>query len=134
TADVNRLIAYYKSPLGRISRALVREQVIGLAEDVTGRRILCVGFATPYLRFALDKAERVLAFMPACQGASAWPRECPSRTVLSDPPEVPLTAPAIDLTIAAHALEHVADAEEMMRDPSRITAPTGNVIIVVSRR
>ena len=26
TADVTRLIAYYKSPLGRISRALVREQ------------------------------------------------------------------------------------------------------------
>lgn len=28
SSDVTRLIAYYKTPLGRISRALVREQVL----------------------------------------------------------------------------------------------------------
>ncbi len=78
TSDVSRLIGYYKSPLGRISRALVREQVMALAGDVRSKRVLGLGFATPYLRFALEPAERVLAFMPARQGASAWPREGPS--------------------------------------------------------
>src|SRR5690606_37456081 len=74
-SDVARLISYYKSPLGRISRTLVRDQIVDLAGDVSGRRVLGLGFATPYLRFALKPAERVLAFMPARQGASAWPRE-----------------------------------------------------------
>ncbi|WP_108398192.1 class I SAM-dependent methyltransferase [Devosia submarina] len=134
STDVQRLISYYKSPLGRISRALVREQVIGLAEDVTGKRILGLGFATPYLRFTLDRAERVLAFMPARQGASAWPREGPSHTILCDPLEMPLTDSAIDLTIAIHALEHVADEEELMRELWRITAPNGELILVVPRR
>lgn len=134
TVDVTRLIAYYKSPLGRISRALVREQVAGLAEDVTGKRVLGLGFATPYMRFTLDRAERVLAFMPSRQGASAWPREGPSHTVLCDPLEMPLPDAAIDLTIAIHALEHVADAEELMRELWRITAPNGELILVVPRR
>lgn len=134
TADVQRLISYYRSPLGRISRALVREQVIGLAENVAGKRILGLGFATPYLRFTLDKAERVLAFMPARQGASAWPREGPSHTVLCDPLEMPLNDSSIDLTVAIHALEHVADDEELMRELWRITAPNGELILVVPRR
>ena len=134
TIDVSRLIAYYKSPLGRISRALVREQVVGLAQDVRGKRVLGLGFSTPYLRFALEHAERVLAFMPARQGASAWPREGPSHTVLCDPLEMPLTDAAIDLTIAVHALEHVADAEELMRELWRITAPNGQLVLIVPRR
>jgi SAM-dependent methyltransferase len=134
TTDVQRLISFYKSPLGRISRALVREQVMGLSEDVSGKRVLGLGFATPYLRFTLDKAERVLAFMPARQGASAWPREGPSRTVLCDPLEMPLTDASVDLTIAIHALEHVADDEELMRELWRITAPNGELVLVVPRR
>lgn len=134
TSDVARLIEYYKSPLGRISRALVREQIIGLAGDVRGKRLLGLGFATPYMRFALEPAERVLAFMPNRQGASAWPREGPSHTVLCDPLEMPLTDAAIDLTIAVHALEHIADAEELMRELWRITAPNGQLLIVVPRR
>ena len=134
TSDVARLIDYYKSPLGRISRALVREQVVALAGNVRGKRVLGLGFATPYLRFTLEEAERVLAFMPARQGASAWPREGPSCTVLCDPLEMPLTDAAIDLTIAVHALEHIADAEELMRELWRITAPNGELVLVVPRR
>jgi SAM-dependent methyltransferase len=134
TADVTRLIAFYKSPLGRISRALVREQVMGLCPSVEGKRVLGLGFATPYLRFTLDKAERVLAFMPSRQGASAWPREGPSHTVLCDPLEMPLTDAAVDLTILVHALEHIADAEELMRELWRVTAPNGEVVLVVPRR
>ena len=134
TADVQRLIGFYRSPLGRIARTLVREQVVALAHDVQGKRVLGLGFATPYLRFTLDQAERVLAFMPSRQGASAWPREGPSHTVLCDPLEMPLTDAAIDLTIAIHAIEHVADAEELMRELWRITAPNGDLILVVPRR
>lgn len=134
SSDVARLIEYYKSPLGRISRALVREQIIELARDVRGKRLLGLGFATPYLRFALEPAERLLAFMPARQGASSWPREGPSCTVLCDPLEMPLTDAAVDMTIAIHMLEHVADAEEMMRELWRVTAPNGHLLLVVPRR
>ncbi len=134
TPDVNRLIGFYKSPLGKISRALVREVISNFAGNVAGQRVIGLGFASPYLRFALEKAERVLAFMPARQGASAWPREGPSHTVLSDPLELPLTDAAVDLIIAVHSLEHITDAEEFMRELWRVAAPNARLIVVVPRR
>ncbi len=134
TPDVSRLIAFYKSPLGQIARALLREEVIRMAGNVKGLRLLGLGFATPYLRFSLAEAERVLAFMPARQGASSWPREGPSHTVLCDPLEMPLTDAAVDLIIAVHAFEHIADAEELMREIWRVSAPNARLIVVVPRR
>ncbi len=132
--DVQQLIAFYRSPLGRIARALVREQVLTLAGNVEGQRVLGLGFATPYLRATLGRAERVLAFMPARQGASAWPREGPSHTVLCDPLEMPLTDAAVDVIVAVHAFEHIADAEELMRELWRVAAPNARLIAVVPRR
>ena len=134
TPDVTGLIAFYKSPLGKMARALLREEVVRMAGPVTGKRVLGLGFATPYLRFTLGSAERVLAFMPARQGASAWPREGPSHTVLCDPLDMPLTDSAMDLIIAVHAFEHVADTEELMRELWRISAPNARLIVVVPKR
>ncbi|MEO6394460.1 MAG: methyltransferase domain-containing protein [Devosia sp.] len=134
TPDVRRLIDFYKSPLGNIARALLRGVIVGFAGNIAGLRVLGVGFASPYLRFALERAERVLAFMPARQGSSAWPREGPSHTVLCDPLEMPLTDSAVDLIIAVHAFEHITDAEELMRELWRVAAPNARLIVVVPRR
>jgi len=131
--DIKQLIAFYRSPLGHIARHLLRAEIMRLAVDVRGARLLGLGFATPYLRFALKDAERVLAFMPARQGSSAWPREGPSRTVLVDPLELPLNDSAVDLILAVHLFEHV-DAEEMMRELWRVAAPNARLIVVVPRR
>ncbi|WP_417583650.1 class I SAM-dependent methyltransferase [Pelagibacterium sp.] len=134
TPDVDGLIRFYKSPLGRLTRQSIRQQVSELAGDVSGLRLLGLGFATPYLRGALKGAERVLAFMPARQGASSWPREGPSHTVLCDPLEMPLTDSSMDMVIVIHGFEHVVDPEDMMRELWRICAPNAQVIIVVPRR
>lgn len=134
TPDVARLIEFYRSPLGNISRALLRREIIRLAGSIRGQRVLGLGFATPYLRFAMADAERVLAFMPGRQGASAWPREGPSHTVLCDPLEMPLTDASMDLIIAVHAFEHIADAEELMRELWRVAAPNARLVVVVPKR
>lgn len=134
TPDVKRLIGFYKSPLGRIARTLLAAEVNKLAGDVAAKRVLGLGFASPYLRPMLQPAERVLAFMPQRQGASSWPREGPSHTVLCDPLEMPLTDAAVDLVIAVHAFEYVGDVEEQMRELWRVCAPNAQLIVVVPRR
>lgn len=134
TPDVKRLIDFYKSPLGRVSRQLLREEILRLAGPMNGRRVLGLGFATPYMRSSLGTAERAIAFMPARQGASAWPREGPSHTVLCDPLEMPLTDAAVDLIIAVHSFEHIADAEELMRELWRVAAPNARLVVAVPRR
>lgn len=132
--DIKSLIGFYKSPLGRMARRLLREQMKRMVSDVRGKRVLALGFATPYMRSTLGVAERVLACMPARQGASAWPREGPSATFLSDPLELPLTDSSIDLVVMVHALEHAADAEEQMRELWRVCAPNAELLVIVPRR
>lgn len=134
TPDETQLIGFYKSPLGRMARSLLREEVRRLAGDVREKRVLGIGFATPYMRAMLEPAERVMALMPARQGASSWPREGPSCTALCDLHEMPLTDSSIDLIIAIHAFEHDADAAELMREIWRIAAPNAELIIIVPRR
>ena len=134
TPDVTRLIEFYRSPLGRIARTLLRDPILSFAGDVRGKRVLGLGFASPYLRALLEPAERMVALMPARQGASAWPREGPNCTLLADPLEMPFTDSSFDVIIAVHALEHAADAEEQMRELWRIAAPNARLITVLPRR
>jgi SAM-dependent methyltransferase len=53
---------------------------------------------------------------------------------MCDPLEMPLTDSAIDLIIAVHALEHIGDGAELMRELWRIAAPNARLIVVVPRR
>jgi SAM-dependent methyltransferase len=131
---VSDLVDFYKTPLGRISRRLVQKALANIDVMDTRRRVIGLGYVTPYLRPYLDKSERVIAFMPARQGAVPWPEGEKNHTVLTDPLELPLTDAAIDLVLAMHAFEHVADAEELMREIWRITAPGAHLIIGVPRR
>ncbi|NOZ31519.1 MAG: methyltransferase domain-containing protein [Alphaproteobacteria bacterium] len=131
---VAELVDFYKTPLGRISRRLVQQALSNIDVMDGRRRVVGLGFATPYLRPYLGKSERVIAFMPARQGVISWPPGEQNHTVLTDLLELPLTDAAIDLVLAFHALEHVADAEELMREIWRITAPGAHLIIAVPRR
>lgn len=134
STTVTRLIEFYRSPLGHVARRSVRIEVARLIGNAAGRRVVGLGFATPYLRTTLGAAERLLSFMPARQGASSWPREGPSTTVMCDPLEMPLADASIDLVVAIHAFEHVNDAEELMRELWRVCAPNADLVLVLPRR
>jgi SAM-dependent methyltransferase len=134
TPDVRRLLAFYQSPLGSTTQGVIGETVTALCGDVRAKRIMGLGFATPYLDFTLERAERVIAFMPQRQGAVPWPPGEPSHSVLVDPLDLPLNDSAIDLTVVVHGFEHIADAEDLMRELWRISAPNARLVIVVPRR
>lgn len=132
--SVTELIEFYQTPLGRIARQLVRESLLKLDAPARDARILGLGYATPYLRPWLGKSERIMAFMPGRMGIAPWPPEGPNCSVLVDPQEMPLTDAAVDLVVAIHAFEHVADAEDLMRELWRITAPGATLVVVVPKR
>ncbi|MCF6344099.1 MAG: methyltransferase domain-containing protein [Devosiaceae bacterium] len=134
TPNIKQLVEFYKTPLGRVARALLLEKIKKLSADVSDRRVLGIGYATPYLRFTLEQAELVLSLMPPRQGIMHWPLEGDSICVLSDLLEMPLPDSSIDLIIAVHAFEHVSDSEELMRELWRIAAPNAELIVIVPRR
>ncbi len=134
SANIKQLEEFYNSPLGRIVKELLLERIRNLTKNLDNKRVLGLGFAIPYLRFAIYEAKLVINIMPARIGAVAWPEEGDNISVLADPLEMPLPDSSIDVIIGVHAFEHVADCEELMHELWRIGAPNAELIIIVPRR
>lgn len=131
---IDELLQFYRSPLGRISKRLLQEVMAQMIGGAAGQRVVGLGYCAPYLSRVTQQAERVMAFMPARQGAQVWPADQASCTALVDPSELPLTDSAVDLVIANHLFEFAREPEELMQELWRVTAPGARLVIVVPRR
>lgn len=132
--DVVDLRNFYGGALGSLVRRHLRARLTEMWPKVSGDRILGLGYATPFLRPFLGRAERVLGFMPARQGVVNWPAEGPSATALVDECALPLPDSAIDRLLMIHALETADDPGEVLREAWRVLAPGGRLIAVVPNR
>lgn len=132
--DVVDLRNFYGGPLGGLVRQHLRVKLVEMWPKVSGDRVLGLGYATPFLRPFLGRAERVLGFMPARQGVVNWPGEGPSATALVDECALPLPDSSIDRLLMVHALETSDDPGEVLREAWRVLAPGGRLIAVVPNR
>src|ERR1700742_2327059 len=104
-ADVVELREFYGTRLGQVARRMVARRIRQLWPDLSGMRLLGLGYATPYLRPFLDEAERVSALMPASQGGLPWPADGANRVGLADEGELPLADFSIDRVLLVHGVE-----------------------------
>jgi hypothetical protein len=132
--DVVDLRDFYSGSLGQTAQRLIRRQIRALWPDVTGLRVLGLGFTTPYLRVFLSEAERVIAAMPASQGVLPWPPEGPGLTALVDETDLPLPDRSIDRMLLVHALESTEQVRAMMREAWRVLADGGRLVVVAPNR
>ncbi|MFM9861939.1 class I SAM-dependent methyltransferase [Pseudoxanthobacter sp. M-2] len=132
--DVSDLIAFYDTPLGRISRQLVGARLGALWPRVGGMRVLGLGYAGPYLQPFQAEAERVLAVAPAATGVTAWPGDGRQRVCLAAEDQLPLPDAAVDRILLVHALEVAEDPERLLRELWRVLAPGGRILAVVPNR
>ncbi|ACJ01294.1 class I SAM-dependent methyltransferase [Rhodospirillum centenum] len=133
-SDVVDLREFYEGSLGQVVRRLIRRRVRELWPDVTGQRVLGIGYATPYLRPFRDEAERVLAMMPASQGVVFWPQEGPGLVTLTDEAELPLPDMSVDRVLLIHGLEYTEHLRPMLREVWRVLAGGGRLIAIVPNR
>lgn len=132
--DVVDLRAFYETALGQAARRLVGKQLRARWDDHAGLRILGIGYATPFLNEFREKAQRVLAFMPATQGVVHWPLDGKSATALVEASMTPLPDASIDRIVVVHALEIDEHPHDLLEEIWRILAPGGRVVIVVPSR
>ncbi len=132
--DVSDLHQFYESPLGRVARGLIRQRVHAFWPDVAGRRVLALGYGTPFLGPMLDKAERVVAVMPDRQGVIRWPAGKPGQVALSEETALPLPDNAFDRILLVHAVESSEQIRPMLREVWRVVADGGRIIVVVPNR
>ena len=132
--DVVELRAFYDTALGEVARRLVSRLVRTRWQDHAGLRVLGLGYATPYLDGFREKAQRVLAFMPATQGVVHWPPDGRSASALVEPSMTPLPDASMDRILIVHALETDEHPHDLLEEIWRILAPGGRVLIVAPSR
>ncbi len=132
--DVIELRGFYAGPLGAVAGRLISRSLRELWPDVSGRRVLALGYATPFITPFLSEAERVVALMPAAQGVVRWPREGANLAALADECELPVPDAMFDLVVAAHLLEYTGESARLLREIWRILAPQGRLLLIVPNR
>jgi SAM-dependent methyltransferase len=125
---------FYGARLGEIARAAALRRLETLWPACAGLDVLGVGYAPPYLeRFRLD-ARRVLAYMPAAQGAERWPADGPCAAVLGEESRLPFADSVFDRTILVHALEESESPRALLREVWRVMAPEGRLVVIAANR
>ncbi|MEZ5810398.1 MAG: methyltransferase domain-containing protein [Rhizobiaceae bacterium] len=132
--DIVDLRNFYGSVLGRLAERSIAVALSTVWATLANERLVGMGYAVPWLeRFGAD-AERVLAFMPAGQGAVNWPPSGPSAAALVFEEELPLVESSIDRILMIHLLEHSENPRETLMEAWRVLAPGGRLVIVVPNR
>jgi SAM-dependent methyltransferase len=132
--DARHQRTFYDLPLGRMLRVLVGARVRAFWPELTGRRMIGIGYAGPYMRPYLDEAECCIAAMPAQQGVVAWPRGGRNSAALVDDDELPFPDHVFDNALVVHALDHARDPEAVLRETWRVLVPGGRILVVIPNR
>jgi len=132
--DVVDLRDFYETQLGEVSQQMIHNAIRQVWPDMTGRSLLGLGYATPYLSQYQTEAERVLAFMPAGQGVLHWPLDGPRRVSLVDECELPLPDYSIDRVLLVHLLEHCDNLRALLAELWRVLTSDGRILVVAPSR
>jgi SAM-dependent methyltransferase len=132
--DVLDLQAFYGSRQGQLVRRLVGRQIRMMWPDLTGMRVLAIGYAVPFLGPLAEEAERVCVVMPPGQGGRRWPPDRPSQVILAADDELPLADRSVDRVLMVHALESAEQSQRLLRELWRVLADGGRALIVVPNR
>ena len=133
-ADVVDLRDFYQSRLGQVARRMIRRRIRLIWPDLSGMRLLGLGYATPYLRPFRAEAERSVAVMPSWQGVLQWPPEGPNAVALADEGELPLQDYSIDRVLLIHGLEFSEQARALLKEVWRVLAGGGRLLVVTPNR
>lgn len=132
--DILALQRFYASPLGEAAQRMIARRLYALWPDAKGLDLLGFGYATPYLDHYREAARRVIAAMPAAQGAERWPSDAPGLTALVDEARLPFMDAVFDRVILVHALEEAEAANTLLREIWRVMAPEGRLVVVAANR
>lgn len=133
-SDAVDLRDFYTSILGRVAGRMIGRRLRILWPDVSEMNVLGLGYAIPYLRQFNAEAMRIIAAMPAAQGAIQWPLDGVVVTTLVDENNLPFSDRSFDRVLLVHGLECAERTRPMMREIWRVLADGGRLIVVAPNR
>lgn len=132
--DVFALQRFYASPLGEAARRAASRRLASLWPSMNGLDLLGVGYPMPYLGGVRRSARRVVAMMPAEQGAEPWPADGLVLTALGEETRLPFMDAVFDRVLMVHALEETTAPHTMLREVWRVMAPEGRLVVIAANR
>ncbi|MBO6919387.1 MAG: class I SAM-dependent methyltransferase [Rhizobiaceae bacterium] len=132
--DIVDFREFYNSRLGRRARNKIAMALSAIWTTTGNERLMGFGYTLPYLDRFRAEADQTIAFMPARQGAVAWPRHEPCAVSLVFDEELPLSDGSIDRVLMVHSLEFTENPEETLKELWRVLSPNGRIMIVVPHR
>jgi len=132
--DTQALNRFYDSPRGQVARRHILQRLAIRLPDMRGRRLLGLGYPTPYLRLFLEDAERVIAAEPTFGRATSWPREARALSASVEEHLLPFADVFFDDAIVIHGLETADGTRSFLREIWRVLADHGRLILVVPNR
>ena len=134
--DIRDLTAFYHTPLGRMARRAILNEVTDIWPNLRNYRLLGYGFALPYLR-AFAGTERTIAALPAAVGPLAenfgWP-DGKNATLLCEEDALPFPDVFFDRILIVHGLEASESLRALLRQLWRVLAPEGRILLVAPNR
>lgn len=132
--DVLALQRFYASPLGGAAQRAAARRLAACWPSAKGLDLLGIGYPGPLIEPYLAEARRVVAMMPAEQGAEPWPAGALSHTVLADDERLPFVDAVFDRVLIVHGLEETRAPHALLREVWRVMAPEGRLLVVASNR
>lgn len=132
--DVVEMRNFYKTSLAQVVRRVVLQKIRELIPNVKHCNMLALGYPTPFLHAYRNEAQRIVAVMPAEQGALSWSGKQPNIVILSDEEKLPIADKSVDIVLLSHALEFTSSPKEMLREVWRVLADGGQLIVIVPNR
>ncbi len=132
--DVIALHNFYATRLGYVARRMIRRRIREFWPNVKGQTVMALGYPTPYLRYYREEAKRLVALMPAEQGALSWSQKTPNIVALTEETQLPLADKTVDLALIVHALEFTSHPREMIREIWRVLNDGGRLLLIVPNR
>jgi SAM-dependent methyltransferase len=79
-------------------------------------------------------ARRVVAMMPAEQGAEPWPAGAASLSALAEEGRLPFIDAIFDRVLVVHTLEETDTVRPLLREIWRVMAPEGRLLVIAANR
>jgi SAM-dependent methyltransferase len=132
--DLIDLQAFYGSRQGQLVRRLLNREIRALWPDLTGQRVLGIGYAAPFLGALAGEVERLGILMSPEQGAMRWPNDRRNQVALAAEDDLPIADHSVDRVLLIHALEATGQIQRLLREIWRILADGGQMLVVVPNR
>lgn len=125
---------FYESSCGVVTQRIVRQHVREFWPDVSGGRVVGIGYALPYLKHFMGEASHTVGLIHETQGGLAWPPGGKNLVALYGDAGLPLETNSVSRILVVHAADTVAGLSEILGECWRVLEGQGRLILIVPNR